>query len=325
MTGWRMSALPQAEKCGLAPKLHIDHPTASGRAALKGTAYHARASGDREKAAAALDVLTAAERAEVMSWPIPEAPDGAVRERPVGLTARGRFAAYGSDGVLTEGTLDVGWLEAATPEQGSTSVAVVGDYKSGVMPVEDGPLSLQLAAYGFAMADFWGAPAMRLGIWYARRGEWDWSPTILLDGEVAADLWRRVLYAASSPPVANPGVACETCWERGHCPERLLPALDGSAAEVLGPFMAGGPELTPARAAQGLRLIAAMRDVADRAEEQVRAAVLAGMCVEQDGKVYAPSDVAGRLTADVKQLEADGLTQYLRRGIGYRRWGWRRA
>ena len=315
MKGWRMSALPQAEKCGLSPALAAAHPDAPGRAGLKGVAFHARAA-RHPRAADALDALTADERAEVEGWEAPELPPGAVHEFPVGLLPTGRFQGHGYDGNLTEGTLDVGWREG--------DVAVVGDYKTGERPIEDGPLSLQLAAYGFALADLWQLPKMRLGIWYTRRGEWDWSDDIELDGPVAGDLWRRVLYAASQPPIASPGVACETCYQRGRCPERLLPAIQGADVALV-PFMAGGPELTAARAAAGLQLISAMRDVCDRAEEHVRAAVRNGMRLEIAGKVYEPTECQGRETADLAALRRDGLTQYVRRGGSYLRWTWRKA
>lgn len=319
--GWRISSLPVAEHCGLSPAIAAEHPEAPGRGAFKGKAYHARVA--RQKDAADLvALLTEAERAEVESWALPtEISLDAEHEIALGLTTVGRYSPHGTPGNLTDGTADIAWPDI----EFNPPVAVVGDFKTGALPIEDGPLTLQLVAYGFAYANKIGATAMRLGIWYARRGEWDWSATIELDSPEAADLWRRVTVAATNPPIAAPGPWCDSCFQRHRCPARLLPALAGPLAPELAPFVAGGAELTPAAAAVGLRVIAAMREVADRAEEHLRAAVRGGLQLVEGGKIYGPSMVAGRRSADVAGLEAAGLTDYIKPGRPYERWGWRRA
>ena len=72
--------------------------------------------------------------------------------------------------------------------------------------------------------------------------------------------------------------------------------------------------------------VQAIREAADMAEELVRAHVRGGGTVEADGKVYAPSMVAGRRSGPtVKELEAEGLAHLIRDGKPSERWGWRRA
>lgn len=318
----RPSLLSISQHCGLAPVLAANDPRGSGSRARVGTAYHAVAAG--ASVADVTDGLTTAELEELseLRWP-GGIPANATRERRLGLSPTGRATAPGKAGNLTEGTPDVYWL---LPERvdGSNTICVV-DYKTGSLPMEDGPMSLQLVAYGFAVADELGAEAMRLGIWYARgEGRWDWSDVIPLDSPEAADLWKRVVAAATAPPTAQVGPWCEGCWQRDICPARLLPAIDGTALGELEPFVAGsGTALTPERGEVGLRLISAMREVADRAEEHIRAEVTAGrLRMERDGKVYGPSEVAGRRSASVEDLTKAGLTQYVKQGRPYSRWGW---
>ena len=324
----RPSALPQSEKCGLSAALALNDPRGPGTRGRIGTGYHALAAGASR--AEVYDTLTKEEMADMDELVVPPPgtiPANATRERTLGLSPTGRYAEPGTPGNLTEGTPDVFWAkEANTILVDSPMVAVVADYKTGQLPVEDGPLSLQLVAYGFAVADLLGADSMCLGIWYARgEGCWDWSNEIPLDSEQAGDLWKRVTAAATAPPEARPGPHCESCWQRAICPARLLPAVDGSALGELEPFMEGsGTELTGPRAEVGLRLISAMREVADRAEEHIRAEVVAGrLTLERDGKIYGPSEVAGRRSASVEDLTKAGLLQYVKQGKPYLRWAWR--
>lgn len=329
----RPSALPIAEFCGLAPELAARAERGDRRDALIGHAYHAIVAKD-PKAVDAIDVLTIDERKQLMARALPtDVPTSASHEIKIGLTPTGRWADHGARGNLTEGTADIAWLEEphavrryAEEDPGDVPTLVLADVKNGPWSVEDGPLSLQLAAYAFALADHWNAQAFRPAIWYYGEARWEWGPVVLLDSEEAADLWRRVMIAAAKPPAATPGPWCDRCFERAHCPARLLPAMAGPLATELAPFTAGGPELTPERAAEGLRVIAAMREVADRAEEQIRAEVRAGLRLEVGGKVYGPSFQKGRSSIDAAALERDGLAaQYTKQGKPFERWSWRRA
>lgn len=323
----RPSLLPISQHCGLAAVLHESDPTASGRRALIGSAYHALVADNKPEASRLLDLLTEPEREELASLVIPtDIPPNATRERRLGLSPTGGVTEPGTPGNLTEGTADAFWHD--TSHKGN--VACVVDYKTGERDnregVEDGSLSLQLVAYGFMVASLLKADEMVLGIWYARRGVYDWSGAIPLDSPQAAELWRRVVAAATKEPKAEVGPQCETCWQRHRCPARLLPAIDGTAIESLEPFIQGGQALTPATAAKGIQVIAAMREVADRAEEQIRAEVASGRLVlVQDGKVYGPSEVQGRSSADVEALLRDGLGKYVKQGRPYLRWGWRKS
>lgn len=328
----RPSALPISEHCGEAPVLAATHPHGDRRDALIGQAYHAIVAHD-PKAVDAIDVLTIEERKALMARALPtDIPDLASHEIRIGLTPQGRWAEHGARGNLTEGTADIAWLEEhpvprfAGEDIDDVPTLVLADVKNGPWSVDDGALSLQLAAYAFALADHWRAQAFRPALWYYGEARWNWGPQIVLDSDEAADLWRRVVIAATKPPGATPGPWCDRCYERGRCPARLLPALAGPAAPELAPFIAGGPPLTPESAATGLRVIAAMREVADRAEEHIRAEVRAGLRLEVGGKVYGPTFVQGRQGIDSAALAADGLAEkYMKRGKSSERWSWRRA
>lgn len=311
------SLLSIAEHCGLAPALAMAERQGPGRAALMGSAYHALVAGDAARARDLLAELTVEERAEVEGRAQPtDLPNARGHEVAVGITPEGRWASKGAPGNLTQGRADIVWYEDGT-------VTVV-DLKSAPWSVDDGPLSLQLVVYGFALADKWNADRMKLGIWYYREARWEWADPIALDSPEAADLWRRILIAANKRPEGTPGPWCDTCWQRPRCPVRLLPAMAGPTAPELAPFVVGGGELTAERAAVGLRVIGAMREVADRAEEHIRAAVRSGLMLADGGKVYGPTFARGRTTADVRALEADGQGKYLRQGRPYERWGWKR-
>ena len=242
----RPSMLPTSEKCGLAPVLAANDPRGSGSRARVGTAYHAVAA-SAPNANDLIEALTDSEKGELaeLRWPSDIPPD-AIRERKLGLSPTGRHTEPGTPGNLTEGTPDVFW----TSEDEHGKMLHLADYKTGSLPVEDGPLSLQLVAYGFAAADLMGCDSMQLSIWYARgSGHWDNAEPVALDSSQAADLWKRVTAAATALPVAQPGPHCETCWQRAICPARLLPAMDGAALGELEPFTAGATtELTGPRA-----------------------------------------------------------------------------
>ncbi|HYF54401.1 MAG TPA: hypothetical protein VEA41_09095 [Salinarimonas sp.] len=112
--------------------------------------------------------------------------------------------------LLTAGRADIAWLE-------EPSTAVVLDLKTGKHPPEHPDTNLQLWSLGLAYADMVGAERLRVGLYFARNGTTEWSGTIPLDSEEAAQRWADVEHAARLDETPRVGPWCETCWERRGC------------------------------------------------------------------------------------------------------------
>jgi hypothetical protein len=148
-------------------------------------------------------------------------PDDVELERALGLSRDGRYVHVDetephvyvqSDGgavMLTAGRADAVWMDAAT--------VYLGDFKTGTSHLGPPEQLPQLAALGFAAADLHGAESMRLGIYYARDGQWDWSEVIPLDSPKAAELWDMVVACATADESPRPGPHCFSCFERKAC------------------------------------------------------------------------------------------------------------
>lgn len=147
-------------------------------------------------------------------------PDGAELEIPLGLSPDGRHVTVREVEphvyeplmpvkLLTAGRADVMWTEPP--------VVHLGDFKTGTSHLGPPELLPQLQALGFAAADLCSAEAMRLGIYYARDGVWDWSDVIALDSPKAAELWDMVVACATADESPKPGPQCSSCWERKAC------------------------------------------------------------------------------------------------------------
>jgi hypothetical protein len=305
--------LPIAYHCGLSVKLSREHRTESVYTAA-GHAYEAIVQGD-PKAPDLLQALTPEERERVEAMPRPELPPNVEHQIQFALDAVGRSVPYDSPDRITRGRADMRWVEGDTVH--------VPDIKAGNTWVD--PETLQVAAAGFAFADELGLPNMRLGIWRAQDGRFLWSDVIPVDSEKAAELWRRILIAVGRGEIAGPGAHCADCFQRGVCPERLLPAMAATTAPELAPFTNGGPALTEENAARAIMVLDAMEDLVKRGWEQIEAAVGAGLVIKANGKVWRPSICQGRERVDVAAIRRDGLTDYITRGAPYQRWGWKKA
>ncbi len=170
-----------------------------------------------------------------MQW---SPPPRAMLEHAMGLSPSGRYVdvvedppdshqyvavdhdAEGPYPLLTAGRADVVWRDGGMePGEVLRDIATVLDFKTGRYAVEAPATNLQLAALGFAAADMFGSGHMRLGIYYARDGVFEWSDVIELDGDHAAALWADVEDAALLDETPRPGEHCGPCWERrmGRC------------------------------------------------------------------------------------------------------------
>lgn len=226
------SASALVRNCGYQRKLNRERPRSSAtRAAMDaGSFFHRLVEGHSIEEARAefpklddFDVRTAVEWANYFaaSWP---RPAGLEHEVALGLSLEGKYvpveepephvyvtARDTGRGVklLTAGRADLVWVEA--------DVVHVADLKTGRHHVGEPGRRLQNLALGFAAADRARCPLMRLGVYYARDGVWEWSDLIALGTPAAAELFIEVEQAALLDETPRPGPWCSGCWERKGC------------------------------------------------------------------------------------------------------------
>lgn len=245
-----VSASALVRHCGLQRKLNRERKRTPDqqRAMDLGTLFHSLVKGvtmeDAEVFARAhglddFDLRTAVEWDNYMraTW---RRPAGLEHEVALGLSTKGvhvpvvevRPHVYEPDParpahaavheLLTAGRADLVWSEG--------DVCHVADLKTGRHHVGDPGTRLQNLVLGFAAADRAGLPAMRLGVYYARDGVWEWSSVIELDGREAARLFDEVVDSARLDETPRPGLWCGSCWERRGCAYAFSGDADAGAA-----------------------------------------------------------------------------------------------
>lgn len=235
----RISRLPIAEFCGRSAELDVG----SSRVAVMGSAFHAMCEGDSAKIAKLLMLLSPEEVDEVHRWKKPTkvtfddgtelSYDSAEKETEVGFDAQGRHTT--GEKAIAIGHIDMSWIRH--------TVAYVGDIKKQRWTTLDGPDSLQLAGYGFALAAREGCTHFCPGLWYAEEGEWSWGSLVDLESSEAADLWARIVHAAMNVGGEfYTGGHCRSCYSRLRCPAYLVPV---ESTHALAPL--AGHEVTNAQ------------------------------------------------------------------------------
>lgn len=309
-TGNSMSQLDIAERCGLAPGISKLH--GRGNRAMMGRAFHAKAaeqSGHELLQAA----LTERDRDEIDRWHIPEDVISldlrysmALKETKVAIDnlGCGHFANETTP-YLTTGILDFAWQKGR--------VVYVGDIKASMRTPSATPHSLQLHAYGIAYSGAVGVEHYCTGIWGAEEGQWWWADRVF-DRNVM--LGRVMTAAANTESTGTTGPHCGECYSRLHCPEYVMPFA--CAESVLGP-VAAGQIPTSESAATLLLTCKRAKEVAAKAEEQLKAWVRAGELEVRNGsKVWTPCWTSGRKIVSKSALEADGLLEkYTETGNGF--------
>lgn len=234
MIGHRPSSLPIARFCAKAPEL--SELGGSGRAAMKGKAFHAFMAAS-EDAKALLAQLEPEEREEILSWHKPKTIvldvtdrqivldyDSAEKEARVGLTRSGEHCEPGDPNALTEGSLDMAWIR----DLAEGRFAYVGDIKKTQWTTSEGPDSLQLHVYGMAYASKHDCDGYVTGIWHATEGTWAWGKPVLLElGDERCDtILRDIVHAATNKPGKDnnfaTGAHCRNCYGRFHCPAQTF-------------------------------------------------------------------------------------------------------
>lgn len=327
-TGNRVSILPIAQFCGKAPVLSEQY--GAGRAAAMSTAFHAWQAGAANQDAL-FARLTEKEKEEVLTWNPPATvhmADGcildyadAAKEIEVALDAQGNYVTGGD--CLTVGHVDFAW---APREVGGMKVAFVGDIKKTIWTTEDGPESLQLHGYGWALARKFGCDAYCPGLWCATEGEWLWAKDwVVLDSDRGRQIWQRLYYAATHRgDEATTGEHCRHCWARMHCGEHLLPAV--MKQTFMAPFAEGG-DITAA-SYRDILMLQALEDAIKLAKEQAKIAVKRGIVKFVDpntGKSWRPVMVKGKESVSVNDLRAKlgaKAELYISRGSEYPQFRW---
>ncbi|MFA5053996.1 MAG: hypothetical protein WC565_08045, partial [Parcubacteria group bacterium] len=177
-----MSSLALANICPKSPLLSATY--GASIEALKGQAFHAIQHKERT-AQLILNSLPEDAREEVLSWKPPptltfqERGDTVVldysqakHEVLVCLSRIGTACAPTDPKLATEGHVDAFWI---VQFQDGTRIAYVGDIKKSAFTSADGPDSLQLMAYGLAIALAERCHGFTTGLYIAEEGEWQWS------------------------------------------------------------------------------------------------------------------------------------------------------
>lgn len=297
LIGHRPSALDQAFYCGQSAELNAKH--GAGRAALLGSAFHAACSGS-SNSQHLRSLLTIDERNQLdqMHSPLPITVNGvelvyadAAKELPVGLTLDGQYAESGE--VLTAGTLDLAW----TFRHGEQRTVYVADIKKRTANVENGPDSLQLAAYGLAFASKVQADYLCMGLWDATDAFWLWGELVDMEWDAPA-LFERVKAAALNRGEYVTGRHCMSCYACLHCPEQVLPAI--AQQTELAALTDGS--ITPDNAPKLLRLATMMEETGKQARMLLKMYAKHGGIVRENGKVWGPSMRRGRESVSVKAV-----------------------
>jgi len=325
MKGNRPSSLPITQFCSLSAVLGAKH--GAGRSAAMSSCFHAKCA-DTADWKMLYDRLTPEEQATIDKWKRPEPFEAggitfryedAIKESPVGLDENCAPVEPDDPYAISAGTPDMYWIVTIEEQR----VAYVPDLKRSEWTSEVD--SLQLHFYGLAVAAKHDCDAYVTGIWALEEGTWEWGQLIdvFMDG---GGIWDRVKAAAlNTGGEASFGAHCSKCWNRGNCPEWLMPPEVGQS--TLAPLTEGA-ELDQASA---LKLLLACKRVEDTRKKALKALKLyadnVGGIVSEDGKkVWSVGKVSGRLGLDKKALEEDYpglLAKYQSRGPKTDRYDWR--
>jgi hypothetical protein len=329
--GNRMSSLPIAQFCGMAPRLSPE--SGAGRPAAVSSAFHALCA-NTEDAPKLFALLTLEEQRDMLSWQRPstivlEDPSGPVvldyasaeKELTLALDAEGNAVDEHDPSAITVGHMDFGWVR----EVGGHRVAYVADLKKSAFTATDGPDSLQLIAYGFAYAALRGCSHFACGIFVLETGEWTWGGMVDLYDLQTALHWQRVRHAAlnESTEYAT-GAHCRGCWQRTVCKAHTLRGLEGTALAGL------STGITRDNALDMLLMLQAAKDLVEKGTENLKewARQNGGITNEDGTKVYKPVPTKGRKGFDAERFQIehpDLAKQYETRGKGTAQFRWVKA
>jgi hypothetical protein len=158
------------------------------------------------------------------------------------------------------------------------------------------------------------------------------SPVFEVDTHAA--LFDRIKTAVSQPRVACPGDWCGSCRQNVHCYSWKARSAFAMTVFTKETGITGEEEpkdleiptldITDENAGELALRIRAIEKACELASEQLKTYVRRGGRCVANGKEYTAGSCDGRKTADVKALEADGLTKYIKQGNPYEMWRWKK-
>ena len=335
LPGSRVSVLPLARYCGLAPKLSREH--GAGRSAAMSTAYHTKSAfgADHPQTRKARDRLTPAELQEIDRWKEPgDVPveGGSIlkyadarKERPLGIGVYREPLPWGDPACLTQGHPDMFWIVTV----GDRRIAYVGDIKRSEWTTIAGPDDLQLMVYALIVCAHYDCCAFATGIWAAEEGSWTWSDLRHLDDPFGDwdedDAWTTIVNAATNQETST-GPHCRGCWYRQFCPEYQVPP--DAALATLGNIQ-DVEQISEAQALQLLDLCKRAEETAKNVRENLlrRWADIHDGIHDGNGMVWKRGPVKGRPKVDWERIERDypGLRdEYTTRGAPSSQYTWRK-
>lgn len=333
--GNRMSSLPLAQYCAQSARLDVG----AGRAAAMSTAFHAlcKARADNYESAEhrrKLEALSEEEREEIATWhhPAPLEALGlklayklAETEFEVALTEEGIFTSK-KDAAATVGHVDMAWVITTEIDGEQCKVAIVGDIKRQRWTTPDGPASLQLHAYGYAVAQKHGCDYYLPALWLAEEGEWIVGEWVSMFGLESGAVWTRILAAAlnDSEEYAH-GPHCGSCYSRLNCPAHMV--RYGDALVVPGTLES---EVDAAQALELLTEAERYKDTAEAAKTYLKEWVKRnGPIPDGNGKVWGPIPVKGKESvlsvAKMREALGDEAERFIYRAKAHTQTRWHKA
>jgi hypothetical protein len=298
------------------------------------TAFHALCDGgpDGKKK---LALLSEEEREKIEQWYKPTPLDAlgfsleyaaAQTEIEVGLSPDGNFCTD-AEKAMTIGHCDMYWVVQVDLGDGTlVKCVVVGDIKKTRWTTPDGPASLQVLAYGYALAQMVGADAFVPALWLAEEGEWVVGKTVGMFDLGTAELWELIRYAATNDSAEfSSGPHCKECWSRLNCPKWMVRYDDSLAV----PGTVDG-DLTPASALGLLLGAKQMEETAKAAKEYLQAWVdRNGPVPDGNGKHWAPVSTKGRESGmtpkELRERMGEAAKHYIKRGKPGTQYRWVKA
>ncbi len=217
-------------------------------------------------------------------------------------------------GLDITGTADLVWVDA-------DGVVNVVDWKTGKPEnVVEPSGNLQLGCYGLAALDMFESSGLRVWLVFLDGSNatpyshtYDWAGLARMEAEILAA-------AKVDLNEAKVGTHCMECYQRQVCPSwgtREQLALATTEEKTL--------KITNENAGRIALAIEAAEERLEFVKKALKAHHKAGGEIRSGDKVYAPSMVKGRESADLDAIRKAGATEFLKQGAPFERWSWRKA
>jgi hypothetical protein len=199
-------------------------------------------------------------------------------------------------------------------------IVIVGDIKKSAFTVS-GADTLQLTAYGLAVAEMVQADGYISAIWAATEGRWMVGKLVML--LEAGEQWARVKHAAMNVSERETmGNHCSRCYGWQRCKAYTLKATDPKLVALM-----DGVLVTEDNAAEMLIHADMLNRVGKLAKERVKLYAAKHKVSDGNGKVWAQVNSKGRESVmGVKKLRAKmgdkEAAKYIKRGASIATFRW---